>query len=680
MSKFLNRKSRRQKPTKDLRYELGLRIVRSFISNAGKHPVEAIQAFTSSYIPVAPWVRVDLITIPNSFSQSAAEHLCHQLGPNGVEEVGGSKWWQWRKDDQDLKADWIEMQKDYHARGSDNGNRVLLYLHGGAYYFGSADEHRYQIQRHARKLKARALAPRYRLAPQFPFPCGLHDCLAAYLYLLTEYDPKHILISGDSAGGGMTAALLVLLRDQGIPLPAGAMLLSPWVDLTHSFPSILGDGQLDFIPIHGFVHRPSLSWPPPPIQSEELVNSDTEKPTSSHKPIRPDWIPPHVLDHHVMPRVELDGKEIYIKEQIQLYAPNFQLVNPLVSPVLNPSLGGLPPLLIQVGGGELISDEQVYFAHKAANPTAFPPSDEILDRWDPDRTILNKYPPTNVHLQVWNDVCHVPHTLAWTKPAKYMYRSVAQFGAWALARAQHTTIDIDDDEDISGSDNESTHSKNSPTEENKIVERIATETTEDVIGPLEPVVKRTRTGNSTRPKLQHQTSNPILFSCNQIDNIGKAGDPLPPFEDHMIRQRIDRHGNVYPLDPATLFYSLQLHPNEIGVIKEAPVHRWRERQEKWEKMFSHLKSDVHAKRAELEKNGLPDGMEGERPPPTAIIRRWKGEQLKRRKTGKKEPERQEILGLKWWSGWGSKVDAEEVCLHLVVLHVSVLTFNSDQAP
>jgi acetyl esterase/lipase len=629
--------------------------VRSFIESAARHPVEAIQSFTSAYVPVAPWVRVDRAVIPDEFSKSAAQHLANQLGPKGIEEVGGNKWWQWRKYGADLTGDWIEMQKDFSARGSDKGNRVLLYLHGGAYYFGSTDEHRYQIQRHARKLKARAFAPRYRLAPQFPFPCGLHDCLTAYLYLLSEYDPSCILLSGDSAGGGMSAALLVILRDQGIPLPAGAMLLSPWVDLTHSFPSILGDGLLDYIPIHGFVHRPSLSWPPPPIKTEPVATSEDELGSPSEKPVKPDWIPSHVLDHHVMPCVELNGEEIIIKEQIQLYAANHQLVNPLVSSVLNPSLGGLCPLLIQVGGGELISDEQVYFAHKAANPTAYPPSDEVLDRWDPGRTILNKYPPTNVQLQVWNDVCHVPHTLAWTKPAKYMYRSVAQFGAWALARAQQTAIDIDDDEDLSVSDGETPNSKNSPAEATKIEDA---EFILNSIKPPEPIVQRTVTRDSTRPRLKPHTSNPTLFSCNQVDSIGIAGDPLPPFVDNMIRQRVDRHGNVYPLGPPELFFSLQLLPTEIGVIKEAPVHRWLERQHKFEKRFAHTKQEIFAKRARLEAHGLPDGMEGEKPPPTALVRRWKGEQLKRKTLRPKK--QQEIMGLRWWSGWGSKQDEKDV--------------------
>jgi acetyl esterase/lipase len=85
--------------------------------------------------------------------------------------------------------------------------------------------------------------------------------LAVYLYLLDEgHDPNTIILAGDSAGGGMVLSMLVTLRDQGIALPAGAILISPWVDLTHSFPSLGGDGKMDYIPAHGFVHKPSMSW------------------------------------------------------------------------------------------------------------------------------------------------------------------------------------------------------------------------------------------------------------------------------------------------------------------------------------------------------------------------------------------------------------------------------------
>lgn len=156
------------------------------------------------------------------------------------------------------------MRADYQERKKNGGQgrRVMLYVHGGAYFFGSVDMHRYQMQRHARKLKARVFAPDYRLSPQFPFPCGLQDCLAAYLYLLTCQEPNTIILAGDSAGGGMVLSMLVIMRDQGIPLPAGAILISPWCDLTHSFPSVAADSPFDYIPQAGFHHRPSAAWPP----------------------------------------------------------------------------------------------------------------------------------------------------------------------------------------------------------------------------------------------------------------------------------------------------------------------------------------------------------------------------------------------------------------------------------
>ncbi|KAK5187926.1 hypothetical protein LTR16_009173, partial [Cryomyces antarcticus] len=187
---------------------------------------------------------VEEVSIPALNITRSAELVQEQLGHRGIDKVGGKLWWQWRRDEAPPKAEWIEMRKDHQERQrtGDKGQRVMLYVHGGAYYFGSVDEHRYQMQRHARKLRARVLAPRYRLAPQFPFPCGLHDCLAAYLWLIEQQDPSTILLAGDSAGGGMVLSMLVILRDRGLPLPAGAVLISPWVDLTHSFPSVAGDG------------------------------------------------------------------------------------------------------------------------------------------------------------------------------------------------------------------------------------------------------------------------------------------------------------------------------------------------------------------------------------------------------------------------------------------------------
>lgn len=266
LSQFLNRKPLRKRPTAHLPYDEGLHLIKAFLEFASKHTVEELQAFTAQWVPHPQWVKVEEINIPEPQSLRAASLIEEQLGPEGIRAVGGTKWWQWRKPNSPLRAEWIEMRSDYRRRKGDTQpcKRIMLYVHGGAYFFGSVDEHRYQIQRHARKLKARVIAPRYRLAPQFPFPCGIQDCLATYLYLLEAgHTPNTIILAGDSAGGGMVLSVLVTLRDRGIAMPAGAVLISPWVDLTHSFPSVAIPADLDYVPQYGFHHKPSESWPPP---------------------------------------------------------------------------------------------------------------------------------------------------------------------------------------------------------------------------------------------------------------------------------------------------------------------------------------------------------------------------------------------------------------------------------
>jgi acetyl esterase/lipase len=176
---YLKRRPLRQKPTAHISYHEGLELIRRFLYYASFHTVEELQAFTSQWVPVPHWVHVEEVEIVSRQLLQSADLIQAQLGPKGIEQVGGKTWWQWRLHSAPLKAEWVEMRKDYDARnkaGGQKSHRIMLYVHGGAYYFGSVDEHRYQMQRHARKLKARVLAPRYRLAPQFPFPCGLQDC------------------------------------------------------------------------------------------------------------------------------------------------------------------------------------------------------------------------------------------------------------------------------------------------------------------------------------------------------------------------------------------------------------------------------------------------------------------------------------------------------------------------
>ena len=105
-------------------------------------------------------------------------------------------------------------------RAGADPSRVLLYLHGGAYFAGSPSTHRHVAARMAGQIGGRTLLPDYRLAPEHPFPAALDDALAAYRYLLqTGHDPRRIALAGDSAGGGLVFALLLRLEAAGCPRP-----------------------------------------------------------------------------------------------------------------------------------------------------------------------------------------------------------------------------------------------------------------------------------------------------------------------------------------------------------------------------------------------------------------------------------------------------------------------------
>ncbi|MBZ2190158.1 alpha/beta hydrolase [Alcanivorax sp. JB21] len=130
------------------------------------------------------------------------------------------------------------------------GDKVVLYLHGGAYCVGSPATHRSLTTHLARAANATVLALDYQLAPEAPFPAARDDVLDAYRALLEEgVAPAHIFIAGDSAGGGLTLSVAQTIRDQALPAPAGLIMLSPWVDLTHpraSEPSHPGEVMLSW--------------------------------------------------------------------------------------------------------------------------------------------------------------------------------------------------------------------------------------------------------------------------------------------------------------------------------------------------------------------------------------------------------------------------------------------------
>ncbi|SPB15194.1 alpha/beta hydrolase [Caballeronia novacaledonica] len=131
----------------------------------------------------------------------------------------------WRLDIRETGGEWLTPPKNPRA--------TILYLHGGGYYFCSPRSHRAIAFGLATRAHARVFSLDYRLAPEHRFPAALDDSVAAYRRLLDDGVPAQtIAIAGDSAGGGLALATLLALRDAGDPLPAAAVLFSPWTDLT----------------------------------------------------------------------------------------------------------------------------------------------------------------------------------------------------------------------------------------------------------------------------------------------------------------------------------------------------------------------------------------------------------------------------------------------------------------
>ncbi|EIP84612.1 lipase/esterase [Burkholderia humptydooensis MSMB43] len=159
-------------------------------------------------------------------------------------EVKPPRGWRVRKLEADpVRGEWIEPET---APRPGAIGRVILYLHGGGYCFCSPLTHRTVAAALAREADARAFSLDYRLAPEHPFPAAVNDTLAAYRGLLAEgVMPGRIVVAGDSSGGGLALALLMSLREAGDPLPAGAVLFSPWTDLAATGASLEENDESD---------------------------------------------------------------------------------------------------------------------------------------------------------------------------------------------------------------------------------------------------------------------------------------------------------------------------------------------------------------------------------------------------------------------------------------------------
>lgn len=237
------------------------------------------------------------------------------------------------------EAEWIIPGEHAHS------DKVMYFLHGGAYGMGSIKSHRPIVARIARRCGVKALHINYRLAPEYVFPAAVEDSEKCYKWLLKQgIKPEDIIICGDSAGGGLTMATLLKLRDDGVPLPSCGIGLSPWLDLGTTGASYDDRAKLD-----------------PYIDKEAVM----------------DWASRYLGDTHY--------------------------TNPLASPVYG-DLGGLPPLLIQVGTHELLHDDAITFAEKAANAGV------------------------DVELEIWEDMFHVWHAFAGFMPeADMALDNIAKF-------------------------------------------------------------------------------------------------------------------------------------------------------------------------------------------------------------------------------------------------------------
>ncbi len=201
---------------------------------------------------------------------------------------------------------------------------TLLYFHGGGYVFGNPGTHRQFIARLVDATRTAAYAPGYRLAPGHRFPAAVEDALAAYTALLERgVPPESIILSGDSAGAGLAVATVHRARRSGLPLPAGLILFSPYVDLRHTAYTIPLNAATDYLPL-----------------------SELSRPN--------DW-----------------------------YAPTELLDDPEVSPV-HADLTGFPPMLVFAGGAEMLLDDAARLtdnARAAGVEVTLVVEDEMMHVW-----------------------------------------------------------------------------------------------------------------------------------------------------------------------------------------------------------------------------------------------------------------------------------------------------------
>lgn len=145
------------------------------------------------------------------------------------------------------------MQAEWLIPENTDEKKLILYVHGGGYVSGSCNDHRGFVSKFAKSTGITNLLYEYRLAPEHAFPAALDDSVKMYQWILSAgYLPENILIAGESAGGGLCLALLLALKEQNTALPAGAVAISPWTDLTCSSDSYRTKNKYSLAPLYSW--------------------------------------------------------------------------------------------------------------------------------------------------------------------------------------------------------------------------------------------------------------------------------------------------------------------------------------------------------------------------------------------------------------------------------------------
>lgn len=318
---------------------------------------------------------------------------------------------------------------------------IVLYLHGGAYSMLSAKSHRTLTSRIARVTGSRLCVINYRLAPEHPFPAALHDAFATWLWL-TEPDhpavspspahcfqPQNIVVMGDSAGGGLSTSLMLYLkywlRDaDGQPrfgLPGGAVLLSPWVDLTCSQPSWTSNSMSDYLPSGGidniFAPMYGNDGPNPVAGYIWGTNADPDRKFRAVQGGESDGDSSGAED----PSEIVEMREGWNVQRRILD----QVTHPLVSPLYG-DLRGLPPVLIQAGDAEVLRDETIIFARKYSHANrhrrgSFSPG---MNRADP---AMHGSALGHVRHELYTDQVHVFQAFPFLQCAKVAIENIGRF-------------------------------------------------------------------------------------------------------------------------------------------------------------------------------------------------------------------------------------------------------------